>query len=64
MRTNDGGPVLTLLDSGYWHYRISAYQFIQWPRGRDPAAADGFGWIMPTMLHDAMLAAREREAGR
>ena len=37
------------LESGYWHYRISHYQAIQWRVGTVPTMEDGCGsgWIEP-----------------
>lgn len=35
---------LTLLESGYYHARFSANQFVQWPRDREPRQNDVFGW--------------------
>jgi hypothetical protein len=47
MPTDARTYTLTKLDSGYWHLRFSANQFIQWPVGRFPRPEDGFGWLTP-----------------
>ena len=45
------------LESGYWHYRFSTYRFLQWKVGTEPTMDNGFGWIKPGDLREALLAA-------
>jgi hypothetical protein len=37
--------IARLLESGYWHVRLSRNQFFQWPASRAPRLEDGFGWV-------------------
>ena len=41
------GDRVKLLESGYWHVRLDANRFFQWPNGRAPQVSDGFpkGWV-------------------
>ena len=52
---------LTRLARGYWLARWTWHLWIQWPVGRAPTAADGFGWITDKHLDEAATAARKRE---
>ena len=45
------------LESGYWHYRFNRNKFLQWRVGKVPTMADGFGWIEPVDLQEALEAA-------
>ena len=47
------------LESGYWHYRISHYQALQWRVGTAPTMEDscGAGWIEPKHIDEALRAA-------
>ena len=45
------------LESGYWHYRFNRNKFVQWRVGTVPTMADGFGWIDPKDLREALQAA-------
>ena len=51
------------VDSGYWHARWNANQWIQWPCGRLATMADAFGWVTEAMVAEANAAAG-RAAGR
>ena len=45
------------LESGYWHYRFNKYKFLQWRWGTAPTMDNGFGWIEPKDLEEALKAA-------
>jgi hypothetical protein len=45
--------IIKKLDSGFWHVRFSANQFIQWPISRSPTREDCFGWISERQLSKA-----------
>lgn len=49
------------LESGYWHVRFSANQFIQWPVGQFPSERDGFGWLTPEHFKEAEILTRKAE---
>ena len=49
------------LESGYWHYRFNRNKFLQWGVGTAPTMADGFGWIEPGDLREALLAAEQAD---
>ena len=51
------------LESGYWHYRISHYQALQWRVGTVPTMEDGCGsgWIEPHHLEEAIRAAEAED---
>ena len=54
-------PTIKKLDSGFWFVRISLHQFIQWPCGRPPTKADGFGWVSDADIAEAARLAESAE---
>lgn len=52
-KVDDGGPTVELLESGFWHVRWNANQWLQWPASRRPNLDDAFGWVTREMLDHA-----------
>lgn len=46
-------PSVSKTDSGYWHVRWNANQWIQWPIGRQAELTDAFGWVDQQMVEEA-----------
>lgn len=49
-------PTAKKLSTGYYHVRWNHDQWIQWPMDRTPTLADGFGWLGPGHVLEAIEA--------
>ena len=54
-------PTIKRLQSNYWRVRWSYHRWLQWPVGREPELADGFGWITEDDLRVAMRLVEESQ---
>ncbi len=57
--------MIKILESRYYHYRISSNRWAQWPMGRPCEPGDCFGWraIETARLANAAVQPQERNDG-